>query len=402
MTERMKKGGLRVDAALGKFIADRAAPGTGVDPDGFWSAFEAILSDLGPKNTALLNQRDELQAKIDEWHKARKGQPHDADAYKAFLQEIGYLLPEGGDFTIATDNVDDEIAVIAGPQLVVPVNNARYALNATNARWGRLYDALYGTDVIPDDNGQEAGASYNPARGKAVMDYAGNVLDEAAPLAKGSHKTATAYRLSGQALAVTLADGSETGLAQPEKFAGYLGAPDAPTSVLLRNNGLHMELQIDRNHQVGKDHPAGVKDVLMEAAMTTIQDCEDSVAAVDAEDKVLVYSNWLGLMKGDLEITFKKDGKPLTRRLNPDREFIAPDGSTLSLHGRSLLLVRNAAQLMTSDAVLDRDGNEVPESFLDAMITALIAIHDIKGLGKLRNSRTGSMYVVKPKMHGPE
>ncbi len=402
MTERMKKGGLLVSAGLEKFIADRAAPGTGVDPNAFWAAFEAILDDMGPKNAALLKQREELQARIDDWHRARKGQPHDAAAYKAFLQEIGYLLPEGGDFRIATENVDDEIATIAGPQLVVPVNNARYALNASNARWGRLYDALYGTDVIPEDGGRERRADYNPTRGKAVMDYAGDVLDQAAPLGKGSHKYATSYRLSGQALAVTLADGSETGLAQPEKFAGYLGDADAPSSVLLCNNNLHIELQIDRAHLVGKDHPAGVKDVVLEAAVTTIQDFEDSVAAVDAEDKVLVYSNWLGLMKGDLEATFEKDGNSLTRRLNPDREFSAPDGSTFTLPGRSLLLVRNAAQLMTSDAVLDRNGDEVPESFLDAMVTALIAIHDIKGLGALRNSRTGSMYVVKPKMHGPE
>ncbi|MCK5275062.1 MAG: malate synthase G, partial [Alphaproteobacteria bacterium] len=298
MTERMKKGGLLVAAVLHDFIADKAAPGTGVDPDAFWAAFEAILSDLGPKNTALLRQRDDLQARIDDWHRARKGQPHDATAYKAFLQDIGYLLPEGGDFGIATENVDAEIATIAGPQLVVPVNNARYALNASNARWGRLYDALYGTDVIPEDGGLETSAGYNPLRGKAVMDYAGDVLDQAAPLADGSHKDATAYRLSGQALAVTLADGSETGLVQPEKFVGYLGDADAPTSVLLCNNNLHIELQIDRDHLVGKDHPAGVKDMVLEAAVTTIQDFEDSVAAVDAEDKVLVYSNWLGLMKG--------------------------------------------------------------------------------------------------------
>jgi malate synthase len=402
MTDRIRKGGLQIAAVLHDFIANKATPGTGVDPDAFWAAFEAILADLAPRNAALLQQRDDLQAKIDDWHRGRKGQPHDAAAYKAFLQDIGYLLPEGGEFRITTENVDAEIADIAGPQLVVPVNNARYALNASNARWGSLYDALYGTDVIPEDGGREKGAGYNPARGKAVMDYAGDVLDQAAPLAKGSHKEAAAYRLSGRALAVTLADGSETGLAEPEKLVGYLGTVDAPSSVLLRNNGLHIELQIDRGDLVGKDHPAGVKDVVLEAAMTTIQDCEDSVAAVDADDKVLVYANWLGLMKGDLEETFEKGGKPLTRRLAPDREFTAPDGSTLTLHGRSLLLVRNAAQLMTSDAVLDSNGAEVPESFLDAMVTALIAVHDIKGLGKLRNSRTGSMYVVKPKMHGPE
>ena len=402
MTDRIRKGGLQIAAVLCDFIADKATPGTGVDPDRFWAAFETILDVLAPKNAALLRQRDELQARIDEWHRARKGQPHDAAAYKAFLQDIGYLLPEGGEFKITTENVDAEIAEIAGPQLVVPVNNARYALNASNARWGSLYDALYGTDVIPEDGGCEKGAGYNPARGKAVMDYAGGVLDEAAPLAMGSHKDATTYRLSGQALAVTLADGGETGLAEPEKFVGYLGETDAPSSVLLRNNGLHIEMQVDRGDLVGRDHPAGVKDVVLEAAVTTIQDCEDSVAAVDADDKVLVYSNWLGLMKGDLEATLEKGGKRISRRLAPDREFTALDGSTLTLHGRSLLLVRNAAQLMTSDAVLDADGNEVPESFLDAMITALIAVHDIKALGQLRNSRTGSMYVVKPKMHGPE
>ncbi len=402
MTERMKKGGLLVAAGLEKFIADRAAPGTGVDPDAFWAAFEAILSDLGPKNTALLRQRDELQAKIDDWHRARKGQPHDAAAYKAFLQEIGYLLPEGGDFTITTENVDAEIATIAGPQLVVPVNNARYALNASNARWGSLFDALYGTDVLPEADGCEKGNSYNPKRGAQVFEYAAGVLDEAAPLAAGSHAQATAYRLVDGKLHAALEDGRTVGLADQGQFAGYNGSPANPVSVLLRNNGLHMELQFDRTDPVGKDHQAGMKDVIIESAITTIQDCEDSVAAVDADDKILVYSNWLGLMKGDLEANLVKAGKTQVRRLSPDREFTAPDGSTLTLHGRSLLLIRNAAQLMTSDAVLDRNGMEVPESFLDAMVTALIAIHDIKGLGKLRNSRTGSMYVVKPKMHGPE
>jgi len=402
MIDRIRKGGLQIATVLHDFIGDEAAPGTGIEPDAFWAAFEDIVGDLAPRNAALLDQRVALHARIDDWHRARRGQPHDGAAYKAFLKEIGYLLPEGEDFTIGTENVDPEIAEIAGPQLVVPVNNARYALNASNARWGSLYDALYGTDVIPEDRGREKGDGYNPVRGKAVMDYAGEVLDEAAPLADGSHKSATGYGVSGGALSVSLAGGGETGLADPGKFVGYQGDPDAPTSVLLRNNGLHIELQVDRGHQIGKDHPAGVKDVVLEAAMTTIQDFEDSVAAVDAEDKVLVYRNWLGLMKGDLEATFAKGGERMTRRLNPDRKFIAPDGSEMSLHGRSLLLVRHAAKLMTSDAVLDGNGNEVPEGVLDAMVATLTAMHDLKGLGAVRNSRTGSIYVVKPKMHGPE
>jgi len=402
MTNRIRKGGLQIAAVLHDFVAREAAPGTGVDPDAFWAAFEDITGDLAPRNAALLEQRVVLHGKIDEWHRARRGEPHDGAAYRAFLEEIGYLLPEGGDFTIDTENVDTEIAEIAGPQLVVPVNNARYALNASNARWGSLYDALYGTDVIPEDEGRDRGNGYNPVRGKAVMDYAGNVLDEAVPLATGSHKDATAYSVSGGALSVSLSSGGKTGLAEPDKLVGYRGIPKTPNSILLRNNGLHIELQIDRRHQIGKDHPAGVKDVVLEAAMTTIQDFEDSVAAVDAEDKVLVYRNWLGLMKGDLEAAFEKGGKRMTRRLNSDRDFTAPDGSKLTLHGRSLLLVRHAAKLMTSDAVLDRDGNEVPEGVLDAMVATLIAMHDLKETGAMRNSRTGSIYVVKPKMHGPE
>jgi len=402
MIDRIRKGGLQIATVLHNFIGDEAAPGTGIEPDAFWAAFEDIIGDLAPRNAALLDQRVALHTKIDEWHRERRGQPHDGAAYKAFLEEIGYLLPEGEDFTINTENVDVEIAEIAGPQLVVPVNNARYALNASNARWGSLYDALYGTDVIPEDEGREKGAGYNPVRGKAVMDYAGDVLDEAAPLADGSHKSATTYSVVGGALSVSLAGGGKTGLADPGKFAGYRGDPDAPTSVLLCNNGLHIELQVDHGHQIGKDHPAGVKDVVLEAAMTTIQDFEDSVAAVDAEDKVLVYRNWLGLMKGDLEATFEKGGERMTRRLNPDREFVAPDGAKLTLHGRSLLLVRHAAKLMTSDAVLDGNGAEVPEGVLDAMVATLIAMHDLKGSGPARNSRTGSIYVVKPKMHGPE
>ncbi|UCH75285.1 MAG: malate synthase G [Rhodospirillales bacterium] len=402
MTDRIEEGGLQISAVLHDFIADEAAPGTGIDPDAFWAAFAAIVDDLAPRNAALLDQRVALHTQIDDWHRARKGQPLDIDEYKAFLKEIGYLLPEGEDFAISTENVDAEISEIAGPQLVVPVNNARYALNASNARWGSLYDALYGTDVIAEDDGREKGAGYNPVRGKAVMEYAGDFLDEAVSLAAGSHKSAEAYRIADGALLVSLADGGESGLAEPGKFVGYLGDVAAPASVLLRNNGLHIELQIDKTHLIGKDHPAGVKDVVLEAAMTTIQDFEDSVAAVDAEDKVVVYRNWLGLMKGDLEASFEKGGERMTRRLNADREFTAPDGSKFTLHGRSLLLVRHAAKLMTSDAVLDRNGNEVPEGVLDAMVATLIAMHDLKGLGTVGNSRTGSIYVVKPKMHGPE
>ncbi len=401
MTERVRKGTLQVDAELYNFIADEAAPGTGIEPDAFWAAFERIVDDLTPKNRALLAKRDALQQRIDAWHLARRGEPHDAAAYRAFLEEIGYLLPEGGDFEIATTNVDPEIAEIAGPQLVVPVTNARYALNATNARWHSLYDALYGTDVIAEDDGCEKGRTYNPKRGQRVFAHAAEFLDAAAPLARGSHRDATGYRRDGPHLVVTLADGSESGLVRPQQFVGYLGA-NPPASVLLRNNGLHLELLVDRDDIVGKGHPAGVRDIMLEAAITTIQDCEDSVATVDAADKVLAYRNWLGLMNGDLEATFEKGGRTMTRRLNPDRTFRAPDGSTLTLPGRSLLLVRNVGLLMTIDAVLDRDGNEIPEEILDAMVTTLVAMHDLKHLGKFRNSRAGSMYIVKPKLHGPE
>jgi len=402
MTERIQKGSLRIAAGLHDFVVNEAVPGTGVEPEAFWKAFEAIVHDFGPRNRALLAKRDELQAKIDEWHRARRGQPHDTAAYQAFLREIGYLLPEGEDFEISTSSVDPEIAEIAGPQLVVPVTNARYALNAANARWGSFYDALYGTDVLPQTEGREKGTTYNPARGQAVMDYAGSFLDEAVPLAGGSHRTATAYHIDGGRLVVALPDGTETGLVDPGQFVGYLGDDGEPTSILLRNNGLHMELVIDREDIVGRDHPAGVRDVMLEAAMTTIQDCEDSVATVDAGDKVLAYRNWLGLMKGDLEATFEKGGKTVTRRLNPDRAFKAAGGGMLTLPGRSLMLVRNVGPLLTTDAVLDGDGKEIPEEFLDAMVTALVAMHDLKRLGRLRNSRAGSMYIVKPKLHGPE
>ena len=405
MTDRIRRGGLQVAAILDDLVAERILPGTGVDPDAFWQSFEAIVNDLAPKNMALLAKREDIQAKIDAWHLERQGQQIDAEEYRAFLYDIGYLVPEGGDFTIATENVDDEVAKLAGPQLVVPVMNARYALNAANARWGSLYDALYGTDIISEADGCEQGGSYNPRRGEKVIAQAAEFLDENVPLQAGSHGEVTAYELDDangeKTLVALLSSGARTGLADPGQFAGYLG-DDGLRNVLLRHNGLHVDIQIDRGHPVGKDNPSGVKDVVLEAALTTIQDCEDSVAAVDAEDKAVVYGNWLGLMKGDLVDSFEKGGRTVERKLAPDRVFKAPNGGEVTLHGRSLLLVRNVGHLMTSDAILDKDGNEVPEGIMDAMFTAACALHDVRGLGALRNSRTGSMYIVKPKMHGPE
>jgi malate synthase len=402
MIERIDVGGLRVAKPLYDLVKNEIAPGTGIDPDGFWVSFGEIVRDLTPRNRDLLAKRDALQARIDEWHKQNPGPASDPAAYRAFLEEIGYLVPAGDEFAIGTENVDAEIAHIAGPQLVVPVSIPRYALNAANARWGSLYDALYGTDVLSEDGGAEKGEAYNPVRGAKVVAYANGFLDQAVPLAKGSHADVTGYAVVGGKLEVALADGSTTGLDDAGAFVGYRDDNGRVESVLLVHNGLHIEIQIDPNNLVGKDSPAGVKDVVLEAAVTTIQDYEDSVAAVDAEDKVGVYRNWLGLMNGSLTAKFQKGGKLTDRALNADRTYTAPDGSELKLHGRSLMLARNVGHLMTNNAVLTADGDEVFEGMLDAMVTVLAAMHDLKGLGTRKNSRTGSVYIVKPKMHGPE
>ena len=400
MTERTQFGSLQIASVLYDLVEKEIAPGTGVEPQAFWRAFEAIVNDLAPVNRQLLTKRDELQAQIDSWHQTNK--PHNPAAYKEFLQNIGYLLPEVADFKITTENVDAEVATIAGPQLVVPVMNARYALNAANARWGSLYDALYGTDVIDENDGAEKGKGYNPRRGAKVIAYARGVLNEAAPLEGGDHSDAVAYSVKENQLAVKLSDGKEVGLAAPEGFVGFRGEAESPEAILLKNNGLHVEVQIDSSSPVGKADPAGVKDLLVESALTAIMDCEDSIAAVDADDKVVVYRNWLGLMKGDLEQTVEKGGKSFVRTLNSDRTYQGTKEDTVTLPGRSLLFVRNVGHLMTNEAILDGEGHEVPEGIIDGMLTSLIAIHDLKRQGVNSNSRQGSVYIVKPKMHGPE
>ena len=402
MTERVQVGGLQVAKNLFDFVNNEAIPGTGVDADKFWAEFDKIVHELAPRNRELLAKRDDIQEKMDGWYRNHKGQPFNMDEYKSFLKEIGYLVDEPGEFKISTSNVDPEIATMAGPQLVVPVMNGRFALNAANARWGSLYDALYGTDVISEEGGAQKGPGYNPVRGAKVIEFARNLLDESAPLASGSHSDAAKYLVEGGKLVVKLQNGETTGLKDESAFVGYNGAESEPTGILLVKNGMHFEIQIDASHPIGKDDGAHVKDVLMESALTTIMDCEDSVAAVDADDKTLAYRNWLGLMKADLEESFQKGGEMMTRRMHADRTYTSSDGGELSLKGRSLMFVRNVGHLMTNPAILLKDGHEVPEGLMDGLITSLIAIHDLKGNGQYQNSTTGSVYIVKPKMHGPE
>ena len=406
MANRIEVGQLKIDEGLYRLVRDEIAPGTGVEANAFWASLGEIVADLAPKNRSLLGKRDALQQRIDQWYLSTKGEPVEPNEYEEFLGEIGYLLPEGGDFQATTTDVDPEIAEVSGPQLVVPVDNARYALNAANARWGSLYDALYGTNVISEEDGKEKSGGYNPVRGAAVIAQAEAFLDEVVSLERGKFSEVTQFSLKDvngtNQLTASLNDGSEVGLADSSKFAGFDEKDGQLCSILLRNNGLHIEIQIDRDHPVGKAHFAGVKDVVLESAITTIQDCEDSVSAVDAEDKTKVYSNWNGIMQGTLETTFEKDGQQMTRRLNADKTFKTPDGATLTLPGRSLLLIRNVGIHMYTDAVTAADDQEIPEGFLDAMVTSLAAIHDLKRNGKQVNSRAGSIYIVKPKLHGPE
>ena len=400
MPEYVKVGNIQVAKVLYDFVNSEALPETGLDQDKFWSDLEKLIADLAPKNKALLEKREELQKKIDEWHKENK--QIDFPKYKAFLEDIGYLEPEVEDFKITTEGLDKEIQELAGPQLVVPIDNARYALNAANARWGSLYDALYGTDAISEEGGAEKKGAYNPVRGNKVIEYAKNFLDESVPLSSGSHKDATKYTVADGKLAVELENGETVGLKDEAQFVGYQGETDNPTSVLVKNNGLHIDIQIDRNDAIGKDDKAGVKDLVIESATSTIMDCEDSVAAVDAYDKVTVYRNWLGLIKGDLSSKFVKDGKEMVGTVNGDRTYKAPNGEEISLKGRVLMLIRNVGHLMTNNAILDANGEEVPEGIMDGVFTSLMAKHELVGNSKFKNSEHGSIYIVKPKMHGSE
>ena len=402
MTEYINHGSLKVSKELDDLINKKVCIGIDLEPENFWVSFEKIIEEFTPRNRALLDKREDLQKKIDDWHLANKGKPIDKAEYKNFLKEIGYLLEEPEDFSIETKNVDPEIASIAGPQLVVPVMNARFALNAANARWGSLYDALYGTDVISEEDGAEKAGAYNPKRGAKVIEFSKKFLDENIPLSKGSYKDITAFQILDGKLQITLSDQTQTTIEDDSKFIGYVGTTENPTGILLKNNLLHLEIQIDRNDSIGSDDPAGIKDVLVESAVTTIQDCEDSVAAVDGTDKAEVYGNWLGLMKGDLSETFSKNGQSLTRTLNKDREYSDLSSNTFSLPGRSTMLVRNVGHLMTNPGILDANNEEVFEGIMDAMFTIAIGKHDVLSSGDLSNSRAKSIYIVKPKMHGPE
>ena len=398
----IKKGSLSVSTVLESFLRSEVLPGLDLSEEHFWTSLEKIINEFSPKNKILLGIRESMQEQIDAWHLANLRQEKNLDVYKNFLKEIGYLLEESGDFKITTENVDPEIASIAGPQLVVPVMNARFALNAANARWGSLYDALYGTDMISEENGASRVGAYNSLRGDKVIEFAKKFLDKNFAINNASYSDVNFFNIKNGFLEISLLNGETTNLLDNDQFQGYQGSAEQPSGVLLKNNGLHAEIQIDPDHSVGATDPAGIKDVLLESAITTIQDCEDSVAAVDGEDKVAIYRNWLGLMKGDLKETFIKGGAEMTRSLNPDRNYIAPDGSNLQLSGRSLMLVRNVGHLMTNPAILDQNGDEVPEGILDAMFTICIAMHDLNGNSEVQNSEAGSIYIVKPKMHGPD
>ena len=402
MSHRIKNGNLQVSSELDSFLRDEVLPGLNIEPEQFWNSFEKVLMEFKPRNLTLLEERKNLQQQIDDWHLERRGEAHNQKEYIQFLKEIGYLKEEKDDFEITTHNVDEEISKVAGAQLVVPVMNARFSLNAANARWGSLYDALYGTDMISEEDGAERSGPYNPIRGNKVIDFSKSFLDDSVPLASGKYKDVTGFKVQNGSLEINVSDQSVSTLSDESQFIGFTGEEDSPKSILLKNNNLHIEIQVDNEDPVGKDDPAGIKDVILESAVTTIQDLEDSVAAVDAEDKALAYRNWLGLMKGDLEESFMKGDKELTRSLSQDRLYSDKDGEDILLPGRSVLLVRNVGHLMTNPAILDSEGDEVPEGIMDAMFTICIAKHDLLKKGKLANSRTGSIYIVKPKMHGPD